>query len=157
MGFDPGSLWGGIRGHGIPWGRDMDGNSWCGLGEEWAKLRAICENPVVANEITVRTRDEGDQSFDELEWLEDDLGFSQRTGPGSQEAQEDSTILVQGEAVIREGSPQSVTAEAFEALSVGGLDGASRMQRASRERVKFGEVLPPNDVKLPTGEADPVG
>ncbi|NLJ46126.1 MAG: hypothetical protein A4E67_01385 [Syntrophaceae bacterium PtaB.Bin038] len=80
---------------------------------------------MITDEVPVGTGYQCNESFQELDWLEDDLGPAAWTGPGSEETEEDVSLRVQREAVVRKRRSEAVAAKLFQTFSIRRLNSAT--------------------------------
>ena len=104
----------------VGWQGGQDGGR--GWGQQGSEAGAIGEQAMVAGQVEIWSRDEGADPSEQRQWLEDQLRFSGRRGPGTPELVVDTALRVEGEAVHRERGPETITAEAFEPLAIVGAD-----------------------------------
>jgi hypothetical protein len=73
--------------------------------------------------MAIGCRDQGGESVEEVEGIEDQSGSALSVGPGPPQVVEDPSVAPPGKALLREGSAQSVAAEALEPGAVVGGNG----------------------------------
>jgi hypothetical protein len=92
-------------------------------------VTAVGEEAVIAHLVGVGKRDQGRQPAEKIEGLEDEVGGPLCMRPGTAQAVDDMSVLASGEALLGEGSAQSVTEKSLQALPVIGRDRLRGVQR----------------------------
>lgn len=78
---------------------------------------------VVANRMGVGERDEGSQAAEEVEWLNDQVGGPLGARPRTAQAVDDLAVGASGEALLGEGSAQSVAEKSLQGFPIVSGDG----------------------------------
>jgi hypothetical protein len=89
----------------------------------------------------VGERDEGSQSAEKVEWLEDQVGGPSGVGPRTAQAVDDLSVGVSGKAFLGEGSAQAVTEEALQGFPIVSGDGLCGMEREALDGSTEGLAL----------------
>jgi hypothetical protein len=97
------------------------------------------EDAVVVREVAAGLRQDGDEAGEELVWGEHDAGSA--VVPAALELQEQRSVGLPGEPVVRQRGPLDVATQPFEGLAVVGRDADRGVQvEVPRRRTALGEA-----------------
>jgi len=89
-----------------------------GQRKQWAITGAICEHPIIPGQVLVWGWEQDGEAFEELQGLQDELGDSGGSGPGSGELVSDLWAREHGEPPLGKRRAQAVATEPFESFAV---------------------------------------